>query len=114
MQHQLYLLQLQSDRDFYPIQSSMFLVQKDQIQPHRMNANKQLQTQTTDLQQYADSAQRQASQIDELAQRLESAQSKVQDFTVSQAKLETELSVKNDMIERLMAENRRQYDAPAT
>ena len=78
------------------------------------DANKQLQTQTTDLQQYADSAQRQASQIDELTQRLESAQSKVQDFTVSQAKLETELSVKNDMIERLMAENRRQYDAPAT
>ena len=76
--------------------------------------NKQLQTQSTNLQQYADSAQRQASQIDELTQRLESAQSKVQDFTVSQAKLETELSVKNDMIERLMAENRRQYDEPAT
>ncbi|MDO3382411.1 DNA-binding protein [Gilvimarinus algae] len=78
------------------------------------DANKQLQTQSADLQQYADSAQRQASQIDELTQRLESAQSKVQDFTVSQAKLEAELSVKNDMIERLMAENRRQYDEPAT
>ncbi|MCK5770850.1 DNA-binding protein [Algiphilus sp.] len=77
------------------------------------DANKRLQTQSTDLQQYADSAQRQALQMDELTQRLELAQGKVKDFTVSQAKLEAELSVKNDMIERLMAENRRQYDEPA-
>ena len=77
------------------------------------DANKRLQTQSTDLQQYADSAQRQALQIDELTQRLDLAQGKVKDFTVSQAKLEAELSVKNDMIERLMAENRRQYDEPA-
>ena len=77
------------------------------------NANKQFQAQSTDLQQYADSAQRQALQIDELTQRLELAQGKAQDFALSQAKLEAELSVKNDMIERLMAENRRQYDEPA-
>lgn len=78
------------------------------------DASKRLQAQSTDLRQYADSTQRQASQIDELTQRLESAQSKLQDYIVGKAKLEAELSVKNDMIERLMAENRRQHDEPAT
>jgi len=78
------------------------------------DAGKRLQAQSTDLRQYADSTQRQASQVDELKQRLESAQGKVQDFTISQAKLEAELLVKNDMIERLMAESRSQHDEPGT
>lgn len=78
------------------------------------DASKRLQTQSADLARYKDSAQRQDSQIIELTQRLESAQSKGQNFTVSQAKLDAELSVKNDIFEHLMAENRRQYDEPAT
>ena len=78
------------------------------------DANKRLQAQSAELQQYTDSAQRQTSHIDDLAQRLESAQNKVQDFTISQAKLEAELSVKNDMIERLMVEKQRRHDESAT
>lgn len=78
------------------------------------DAKRRLQAQSIDLAQHVDSTQRQASEIDELALRLESAQSKVQDFTVSQAKLETELSVKNDLIERLIAEKQRNDDQPTT
>lgn len=78
------------------------------------DAGKRLQVQSTDLQQYADSTQRQASQIDELTQRLESAQSKIQDYIVGQAKLEVELSVKNALMERYMTENQRHHDEPST
>lgn len=77
------------------------------------DAKRRLQGQSIDLAQHVDSTQRQASEIDELTQRLESAQSKIQDFTVSQTKLEVELSVKNDLIERLMAEKQRNHDQPA-
>lgn len=73
-----------------------------------------LQAQSGELTQYKDSTERQGSQIFELTQRLESTQNKMQGFTIGQAKLEAELSVKNDMIERLMAENRRQHDYPLT
>ena len=78
------------------------------------DASKRLQAQSADLAEHKDSTQRQGSQIIELTQRLESAQNKIQDFTISQAKLEAKLSVKNEMIERLMAENWRQRDEPAT
>lgn len=77
-------------------------------------ARNQLQAQAADLQQYAGSTQRQASQIDELTQRFESAQSKIQDYIVGRAKLEAELSVKSDLIERYMAEKQRHHDEPAT
>jgi chromosome segregation ATPase len=70
-------------------------------------ADQRLQAQATDLQQHAERAQGQASQIDGLTQRLESAQREIQDFTVSHAKLEAEISVKNDIIERLLADKHR-------
>jgi DNA repair exonuclease SbcCD ATPase subunit len=77
------------------------------------DTNKRLQAQSADLSQYKDLAQRQGSQLDELTQQLESAESTIQDFTVGQARLEAELSVKNDMIELLMAEKRRHHEEPA-
>jgi len=75
---------------------------------------KQLQTQSTELAQLADASQHQGAKIDELTQHLESAQSKIQDHILSQAKLEAGLSVKNDMIERLIADRQRHQDEPAT
>ncbi len=78
------------------------------------DADTRLQAQTAELAQYKDSTQRQGLQIIELTQRLETAQNRIHDFTISQAKLEAELSVKSDMIERVMAESRRQHDEPAT
>lgn len=73
------------------------------------DAGKRLQAQSADLQQYAGSTQRQTFQLDELKQRLESVQGKVQDFFRS-GETGGELSVKNDLIERLMAEKQR-HDA---
>lgn len=66
--------------------------------------SRRLQAQPRELSQYEERSQRQRSQIVELTQRLESAQPKIRDFTVNHPKLAAELSVKDDMIERLMAQ----------
>lgn len=76
------------------------------------DARRRLQAQTSELSQCEGSAERQGLQILELTQRVESLQNEIQNFTVNQAKLEAEVSVKNDMIERLMTEKRNIKDAP--
>lgn len=72
-----------------------------------------LQTQASELSRCEGSAERQSLQISELTQRVESLQSEIRNFAVNQARLEAEVSVKNDMIERLMTEKRNVKDAPA-
>lgn len=62
-----------------------------------------LNARSSELQRYIDSGRRQAAQIEALMREAESAQEKIQEFTVAQAKLESELAVKNDLITRLMA-----------
>lgn len=61
-----------------------------------------LNARSSELQRYIDNARRQSVQLVALTSEAESSQSKIQEFMVAQAKLESELAVKNDLIARLM------------
>lgn len=61
-----------------------------------------LNARSSELQRYIDSGRRQSVQIELLRSEAELSQSKTQEFMVTQARLESELAVKNDLIARLM------------
>lgn len=61
-----------------------------------------LNARSSELQRYIDKGRREAAQIDELTREAKTAHDKIQECTLVQAKLESELAVKNDLIARLM------------
>jgi chromosome segregation ATPase len=84
------------------------------VKAKREDASKRLQAQEADLAKFADKNQSQGARITELTQHLESAQREIRDFTLRQAKLEAELSVKSEMVERLITETPRHHNEQPT